>query len=94
MNYRFDLIVQTAGEWAERPDLPAAHRSTAKTLHLLARHFGDNATPNLVVNKSLKVLGCHLCRMTDNATCTSLEPARKDCPLGFVPIGESSAISA
>jgi hypothetical protein len=92
MDHRFDLIARAAGEWSERPDLQSSHRDAAKTLHLMAHRFGSHSAPSLVAEKSLKVLGCHLCRLTGNTSCNSPASDRENCTLGFAPVSDFSMI--
>ncbi len=91
MERSLDLITRTVAQWAQQPNLEDNHRSTAQTLHQMASHMSHCDAPDLVADKSLKVMACHLCRTTGNVACNSQTP---ECPLGFLPVRESSLISA
>ena len=86
MKHRFDLIARTAGAWSERSDLSPAHREAANTLCLMAHRFEHGPAPDLVADKSLKVLGCHLCRLAGNPDCHASASQQENCTLGFVPM--------
>lgn len=91
MERSLDLIARTVAEWANKPDLEDNHRNTAQTLHQMASQMSHCRAPDLVADKSLKVMTCHLCRTTGNVTCNSQTPK---CSLGFLEVRESSLVSA
>ncbi|MCF8179108.1 MAG: hypothetical protein K9J74_11415 [Sulfuritalea sp.] len=91
MERSFDLIARTVAEWARQPDLEETHRNAAQTLRQMASQMSNSESPDLVADKSLKVMACHVCRTTGNVGCNSQTP---ECPLGFLETSKPSLIGA
>jgi hypothetical protein len=84
MHDTFDKVVETAKSWGARPGIPGKCVGIAGTVCHMADRLAKSPTPNLTGEKSLKVVGCYLCRQIGEAVCNAAMPNEASCPLGFL----------
>ncbi len=83
MSECLEKTIAAAQTWRTRSDLPADCVAQAETLLRMAiRLVGEDQT-DMVAEKSLKMIGCHLCRRIGEARCKTAEGGPFHCPLGF-----------
>jgi hypothetical protein len=84
MQYTFDKVAETAKTWSARPGMPRNCVGIAGTVCSMATRLANSPTPNLTGEKSLKVVGCYLCRQIGASVCNTPNPDEASCPLGFL----------
>jgi hypothetical protein len=83
MNAAFERVAEIAKGWGARPGMPNKCVGIAGTVCHMAHRLATSSTPDLTGEKSLKVVGCYLCRQIGEAVCSIPKPEDTSCPLGF-----------
>lgn len=87
MHDTYDKVAATAKTWSMRPGVPRRCIGIAGTVSHMASRLANRPTPDLTGEKSLKVVGCYLCRQIGAAVCNLPNPDAASCPLGFLSNG-------
>jgi hypothetical protein len=84
MHGTFDKVAQMAKSWSDRPGMSRDCVGIAGTICHMANRLANSPGPDLTGEKSLKVVGCYLCRQLGESVCNAAKPDQSACPLGFL----------
>lgn len=77
----YDKVAQRVRLWERRAGLSPFHATVAETACRMADRLAHSPAPDPAAEKSLKVVGCYLCRRMGEAVCMS--PLEPRCALDY-----------